>query len=195
MSIQLIVGLGNPGRMYQKTRHNAGFWFIQSLISQFTVEQPLKLDKKYKGLVGKLVIDSKKYLVLEPQTYMNDSGFSIAAFINFYKIAASNILVAHDELDFPSGKIYLKFGGGHAGHNGLRNIIQHIGADFWRLRIGIGHPKHKSLVHDYVLKQPSLDQKKQINSSIQAILPLMPRLLAGHFEQVMCQLHTQSQIR
>jgi PTH1 family peptidyl-tRNA hydrolase len=192
VSIQLIVGLGNPGRSYEKTRHNAGFWFVQALAEQFVLEQPLKLDKKYHGLVGAITVDSKKYFLLQPQTYMNESGISISTFINFYKIPPTNILVAHDELDFPPGKTCLKFGGGHGGHNGLRNIIQHIGADFWRLRIGIGHPKHKDLVHDYVLNKPSLDQKKQMEDSIQQVIPLVPRLLSGDFEQVMCELHTQS---
>jgi len=191
VSIQLIVGLGNPGRPYEKTRHNAGFWFVRALTEQFILEQPLKLDKKFQGMVGALMVDSKKYFLLTPQTYMNESGSSISKFIKFYKIPASSILVAHDELDFPPGKVCLKFSGGHGGHNGLRNIIQHIGADFWRLRIGIGHPKHKDLVHDYVLNKPSLDQKNQMEDSIQQVIPLVPHLLKGDFEQVMCQLHTQ----
>lgn len=191
MSIQLIVGLGNPGRSYEKTRHNAGFWFIQTLIEQFMLEQQLKLCKKFKGLIGTLVVNSKKYFLLEPQTYMNESGLSISKLMTFYKIPAAEVLIVHDELDFSPGKLCLKFGGGHGGHNGLRNVIQHIGSNFWRLRIGIGHPKHKDLVHDYVLSKPNLGQKKQMQESIQQMMPLVPSFLEGNFEQVMCQLHTQ----
>jgi PTH1 family peptidyl-tRNA hydrolase len=191
VSLRLIVGLGNSGKPYEKTRHNAGFWFIQTLIEQFTPDQQLKLDKTSKSLVSEVVIECQKCFLLQPQTYMNESGRAIAQFIKFYKIPSEKILVAHDELDFPPGKAYLKFGGGHGGHNGLRNIIQYIGADFWRLRIGIGHPKHRDLVHDYVLHQPKIDERQDIEYSIHRIMPLVPDLLKGNFEHVMCQLHTQ----
>jgi PTH1 family peptidyl-tRNA hydrolase len=189
VSIQLIAGLGNPGPSYEKTRHNAGFWFIHALTQQYSADQ--KLDKKFQGMAGSFMVNDRRCFLLQPQTYMNESGSSIAKFIHFHKIPASQLLVVHDELDFPPGKACLKFDGGHGGHNGLRNIIQHIGADFWRLRIGIGHPQHKDLVHDYVLNQPTIDQKNQILASIDKIIPFIPALLEGHFEQVMCQLHTE----
>jgi peptidyl-tRNA hydrolase, PTH1 family len=191
VSLQLIVGLGNPGKGYEKTRHNVGFWFIQVLAEQFTLVEGLKIDKKFNSVTGALAVDSQKYFLIEPQTYMNESGRALAQFSKFYKIPSTNILVVHDDLDFPCGKIHLKFGGGHGGHNGLRNIIQYIGTDFWRLRIGIDHPKHKDLVHDYVLSTPTVEQRLQIQQSIDEIMPLIPILFKGHFEQVMCQLHTQ----
>ena len=192
MSIRLVVGLGNPGLSYEKTRHNVGFWFVDLLTQQYSCDQKLRFESKFKGDVTSLHANDHPCHLLKPQTYMNESGQSVVSFMRFYKIKPAAILVTHDELDFPAGTAYLKFAGGHGGHNGLRNIIQHIGADFWRLRIGIGHPGNRDLVHDYVLSRPSVDQKERMIDSMHQVTPLIPNLLAGQFEQVMNQLHTES---
>jgi PTH1 family peptidyl-tRNA hydrolase len=188
MSIRLIVGLGNPGASYANTRHNAGFWLIDALTEPYATH--LKLEKKFQGVSGSFTYHTDRCFLLQPHTYMNESGLSIAKFIHFYKIRTEQILVVHDELDFPPGKTYLKFDGGHGGHNGVRNVIQHIGSSFWRLRIGIGHPRHRDLVHDYVLSSPTISQKKHIMHSIDQIVSVIPLLLTGHFQQIMCELHT-----
>ncbi len=186
--IKLIVGLGNPGSEYENTRHNVGAWFIDCLAQQ--KNQTLSLEKKFFGLASKLNLDARAYWLLQPTTFMNDSGRSVAAIANFYKIAPTEILVAHDELDFPAGEIRLKQGGGHAGHNGLRDIIEMLGtADFYRLRIGIGHPGHKDRVTPYVLSAPSHADKLRILEAIDAGLTVIPDLIRGEFQKVMRELH------
>ncbi|HMT03864.1 MAG TPA: aminoacyl-tRNA hydrolase, partial [Burkholderiales bacterium] len=148
--IRLIVGLGNLGSEYAETRHNAGFWFIDAISKKYGLK--LQLEKKFFGLIGKIGND---ILLLEPQTFMNISGKSVLAVASFYRILPHQILVVHDELDFEPGIIKLKQGGGDGGHNGLRDIDKVIGKDYWRLRLGIGHPGDKNKVADYVLKKPS----------------------------------------
>ena len=153
MSIKLIVGLGNPGDKYTATRHNAGFWFIDALAAQ--TNSKLVMDAKMFGVVGKLSPYQDIWLLM-PTTFMNASGKAVAAVANYYKIKPAEILVAHDELDLPTGTAKLKFGGGHGGHNGLRDIHAALGtADYWRLRLGIDHPGDKSEVVNYVLKAPT----------------------------------------
>lgn len=193
MQIQLIVGLGNPGDQYAKTRHNVGFWFAESLVawhqSSFTAE------KKFKGDVAELVIESidQKCRVLCPSTFMNNSGDAVAAIAKFYQIPAENILVVYDDLDFAPGMARLKFGGGHGGHNGLRHINQCLGtADYWRLRLGIGHPGHKDLVTHYVLSKASKSDEEKIQMAIQQSLDVIPAILEGDLEQAMQQLHQES---
>ena len=158
--VQLIVGLGNPGPEYEKTRHNAGQWFVEELARRYNV--PLKADPKYFGLTGKFFLNGQEIKLLIPTTYMNLSGKAVAAMAQFFKVAPEQILVAHDEMAVAPGVAKFKLGGGHAGHNGLKDITSKLGnnANFYRLRLGIGHPGHKDLVTGYVLgKAPQAEQK------------------------------------
>jgi len=193
--IKLFVGLGNPGEKYEKTRHNAGFWFIDLIAAQ--TSSNLSVDAKMFGLTGKLNLEAKlnptqdKWL-LKPTTFMNASGKAVAALANYYKITPAEILVAHDELDLPAGSVKLKFGGGHGGHNGLKDIHAALGtADYWRLRIGIDHPGDKNEVINYVLKAPTKQENDALQDSIHAAAGVMPFLLAGDFENAMLKLHTK----
>lgn len=187
--IKLIVGLGNPGPQYQETRHNVGAW----LVNQFAAKNNLsfKLESKFHGLVTVYQNGIEQCRLLLPTTYMNESGRSVVSVAKFYKIAPEEIVVAHDELDFAPGTVRLKFAGGHGGHNGLRDIIKAIGSkDFWRIRLGIGHPGHKDQVSDYVLHRPSKSDEKEIVYSIDEALRYLPELLDGKGEYVMGQLNT-----
>jgi PTH1 family peptidyl-tRNA hydrolase len=187
--IQLIVGLGNPGDKYENTRHNAGAWFVEQLLESF--KTTLTFEKKFHGMHGVLSIHEHKCHLLIPTTFMNLSGQAVAAIANFYKIMPPAILVAHDELDLPVGVCRLKEGGGHAGHNGLRDIIAKLGSsDFIRLRIGIGHPGKSDLVHDYVLNAPNKAEQLQITDSIATVMPVVPEIIAGDLAQAMNFLHT-----
>jgi PTH1 family peptidyl-tRNA hydrolase len=187
--IQLIVGLGNPGEKYAKTRHNAGAWLVQQLAEQ--VGATLRLESKLHGFVALTDYYATPCRLFIPSTYMNDSGKAVAAIANFYKIPPEAILVAHDELDFAAGIIKLKKGGGHGGHNGLRDLMAHLAnADFWRLRIGIGHPGSKDKVHDYVLNQPSRADEELIKVANNQALDTLPLLLKGQFELALTQLHS-----
>ncbi len=191
-SIKLIVGLGNPGDKYQATRHNAGFWFVDAIAAQ--TNSKLTIDAKMFGHVGKL--DADKWL-LKPTTFMNGSGKAVAALANYYKILPSEILVAHDELDLPTGSAKLKFGGGHGGHNGLRDIHAALGTtDYWRLRLGIDHPGPSSPnkaneVINYVLKAPTKTESDALQASIHAACGVVELLLKGEFESAMQKLHTK----
>ena len=192
MSIKLFVGLGNPGDKYEATRHNAGFWFIDAVAAQ--TNSKLAMDAKMFGIVGKLNQDC--YL-LKPTTFMNASGKAVAALTNYYKILPSEILVIHDELDLPTGSAKLKFGGGHGGHNGLRDIHAALGtADYWRLRLGIDHPGPSSPnkaneVVSYVLKAPTKVENDALQTSIHAACGVVDMLLKGEFESAMQKLHTK----
>ena len=186
--IKLIVGLGNPGDKYEATRHNAGFWFIDAIAAQTNCK--LALDAKMFGIVGKL---NQDVWLLKPTTFMNGSGKAVAALANYYKILPNEILVIHDELDLPAGSAKLKFGGGHGGHNGLRDIHAALGtADYWRLRLGIDHPGDKNEVINYVLKAPSKAESDALQGSIYAACGVVDLLLKGEFESAMLKLHTKS---
>jgi PTH1 family peptidyl-tRNA hydrolase len=188
-AIKLFVGLGNPSDKYISTRHNAGFWWIDLVANQ--TNSPLAIDAKLFGIVGKLSPHNDKWL-LKPTTYMNASGKAVAALANYYKIDPEEILVIHDELDLPAGQSKLKFGGGHGGHNGLRDIHAALGtSNYWRLRIGIGHPGDKHEVVNYVLKAPSKDEQKAIEDSIDDSSKIVEQLSKGEFEQAMLKLHTK----
>ena len=190
--IKLIVGLGNPGDKYEATRHNAGFWFIDAIAAQ--TNSKLALDAKMFGIVGKL---NQDVWLLKPTTFMNGSGKAVAALANYYKILPNEILVIHDELDLPAGSAKLKFGGGHGGHNGLRDIHAALGtADYWRLRLGIDHPGPSSPnkaneVVNYVLKAPSKAENDALQASIHAACGVVDLLLKGEFESAMLKLHTK----
>jgi len=166
MTIQLVVGLGNPGPEYERTRHNAGVWFVEELASRYNIS--LRPEKKYAGLYGKGEVGGEIVHLLVPTTFMNRSGQAVAPLANFYRIPVENILVAHDELDMDPGVCKVKQGGGHGGHNGLRDIIARMGnnKDFYRLRIGIGHPGHKERVTGHVLGKAPASEQELINQSI-----------------------------
>ena len=188
--IKLFVGLGNPGADYEATRHNAGFWWIDALAQQLGVR--LVPDKSYQGLVARATMNGDTVWLLKPQTFMNLSGRSVAAIARFFKIAPDQILVVHDELDILPGLLKLKQGGSHAGHNGLRDIHDQLGsADYWRLRIGIGHPGVKSEVIHWVLQKPTQAQRQTIEDCIERSLATMPLLLAGEMGKATMALHTK----
>ena len=192
--IRLLVGLGNPGAEYDDTRHNAGFWWIDTVVRRLGAT--LQYERGYHGLVARVNrplpgIEGPIWL-LEPQTYMNLSGKSVAALARFYKIAPEEILVAHDELDLLPGQMKLKQGGSHAGHNGLRDMIAQLGsAAFWRLRLGIGHPGHKAEVVHYVLKKPSPTDRNAIDDCVTKSTDALDLLLAGEMERAMMKVHAK----
>jgi PTH1 family peptidyl-tRNA hydrolase len=187
--IKLFVGLGNPGTEYEGTRHNAGFWWVDALARELKLH--LSMDKGYHGLVARGNVHGQTVWLLEPQTYMNVSGKSVAALARFFKIAPEEILVVHDELDVVPGQAKLKQGGSHAGHNGLRDIHAQLGTgDYWRLRLGIGHPGVKSEVVDWVLRKPAPDQREAIEGCIERTLKAVPALLAGEMDKATLIVHT-----
>ena len=190
-AVQLIVGLGNPGPEYDQTRHNAGAFFVERLAAAYGVT--LSFDKKYSGLTGKFSHQGRDIRLLIPTTYMNRSGQAVAALANFFRIKPEEILVAHDELDMPPGVCKLKQGGGHGGHNGLRDIIACLAnqKNFHRLRIGIGHPGHSSQVSNYVLSRAPRSEQELTHTSIEFALGVLPDLLDGNFSRAMQQLHSQ----
>lgn len=190
-AIQLIVGLGNPGPEYEQTRHNAGALFVERIASAQRIS--LTVDKKYFGLTAKFSHQGNDVRLLIPTTYMNRSGQSVAALANFFRIKPEAILVAHDELDLPPGVAKLKRGGGHGGHNGLRDIIAQLGNqnDFHRLRLGIGHPGDAKLVSNFVLGRAPRAEQEKLDASIDLALGVLPDVLAGDFAKAMRELHSQ----
>jgi PTH1 family peptidyl-tRNA hydrolase len=193
-TLKLIVGLGNPGEKYARTRHNAGFWFVDELARRHG--GVFRAESKHLGEVARIRMTADggatpELWLLKPTTYMNRSGGSIASLANFYKVSPGEVLVAHDELDLPVGTTRLKLGGGHGGHNGLRDTIAAIGADFWRLRVGIAHPGHKDLVLDYVLQPASAADERAIQGSLERAADALPVMLGQGAEKAMNRLHTQ----
>lgn len=192
--IKLFVGLGNPGPDYEATRHNAGFWWINALARE--LKTTLQMDKGYHGMVARTTVHGQTVWLLQPQTFMNLSGKSVATLARFFKITPQEILVAHDELDIIPGQVKLKFGGSHAGHNGLRDMHAQLGSgDYWRLRLGVGHPGDKSEVVNWVLKKPSLDHRIAIEQCIDRSLKALPAFLAGDMEKAMLLVHTSKPAR
>ncbi len=194
MSIKLIVGLGNPGKKYEDTRHNAGFWLVERLAAQHRLT-PRK-EAKFHALVAKLDTASGQAWLLLPQTWMNESGSAVGAIAQFHKIAADEIMVVHDELDLPPGGVKIKQGGGHAGHNGLRDIIEKLGVpDFWRLRIGIGHPRDiaasEQEVADFVLHPPRKEEHALIDAVIARGVEAFELILEDKMAAAMHKLHTK----
>jgi PTH1 family peptidyl-tRNA hydrolase len=188
--VQLIVGLGNPGSEYESTRHNAGAFFVNAIARKYSVG--LTPEKKCLGALARKTIGAYEVFLLIPNTYMNNSGSSVAATLQFYKIKPENMLVAHDELDVDVGLARLKQGGGHGGHNGLRDIIEKIGTNnFSRLRIGIGRPLHAGQVSQFVLSKASLSEQALIDQAINHSVDVVPDLLKGEWAKAMNQLHTQ----
>ena len=188
--IRLIVGLGNPGKEYEGTRHNAGAFFVQELARQGG--QTLKSEGKFFGDTARVTVAGHDLRLLVPSTFMNRSGKSVAAIANFYQIAPEEILIAHDELDIDPGQARFKQGGGHGGHNGLKDIIPALGGDknFHRLRVGIGHPGHASRVSGYVLSKPNKADRAAIDDIIDDTVRALPLLLVGDAVKAMTQLHS-----
>ncbi|MDZ4201767.1 MAG: aminoacyl-tRNA hydrolase [Gallionella sp.] len=190
MSItRLIVGLGNPGREYESTRHNAGFWWLDQLARIHNAN--FKADSKFHGLIVKVNMHGREVFLLKPQTFMNVSGRAVGALAQFYKIQPDEMLVVHDELDLPPGSAKLKLGGGHGGHNGLKDIIAHLGSrDFWRLRLGVGHPGERSEVVNFVLNDPRREERAAIDDAMQRALDVVPLIIDGKQEAAMLKLHS-----
>ena len=187
--IKLFVGLGNPGPEYEATRHNAGFWWIDALARELKVA--MVADRGYHGQVARTALQGRTVWLLKPTTFMNLSGRSVAALSRFFKIAPEEILVAHDELDIVPGQAKLKFGGSHAGHNGLRDIHAQLGTDdYWRLRLGIGHPGVKAEVVDWVLRKPAPEQRAAMEECVERTLKAVPAMLAGEMEKATLLVHT-----
>jgi len=189
--IRLIVGLGNPGPEYERTRHNAGFWVVDHLCDDFHTS--FTLERAFFGQVAKCRHHGRQFFMVKPATYMNRSGQAVGALARFYKIAPEEILVIHDELDLPPGHAKLKQGGGHAGHNGLRDIQSALGSPaFWRLRLGIGHPRTFGLmqpVADFVLHPPHQEELEQIVAALDRARAVVPALIEGKFDLAVRQLH------
>ena len=188
--MKLVAGLGNPGRRYQATRHNAGFWWVERLAESAQVV--LRAEARFQGRVGRLAPPHGSSWLLLPETFMNHSGRAVGAMASFYRIAPQDILVVHDELDLPPGTARLKKGGGTGGHNGLSDIAACLGSkDFWRLRIGIGHPGVRDAVIDYVLCPPRSEERTPIESAIERSLELWPLMAESNMEAAMLKLHTK----
>ena len=187
--IRLIVGLGNPGREYEDTRHNVGFWWVDELAQSHKIN--FKSEAKFHALTARGMAHEHEVLLLKPQTFMNHSGRAVGAFVQFYKIEPGEILVVHDELDLQPGIARLKIGGGHGGHNGLKDIIAHLGTkDFWRLRLGIGHPGERTEVSNYVLGNPRAEERKSIDEAMHKAHSVEHLIIAGKIEAAMLKLHS-----
>ncbi len=186
-AVRLIVGLGNPGPRYEETRHNAGFWFADEIARRNGAL--FRSEAKFHGALCKASVGGAEVLVLKPDTFMNRSGQAIGAVCRFYKIPAEAVLVAHDELDIPAGSVRLKRGGGHGGHNGLRDTIRHLGREFLRLRLGIDHPGHRDGVVDYVLTRPAPAEREGIEAAIDEAVDSLPQIVSGELDKAMNRLH------
>ena len=195
LDIRLIVGLGNPGREYETTRHNAGFWFAERLARKLGAS--FNRDAKFSAEVAKVQVSGREIWLLKPLTFMNVSGKSVGSLAKFFKIEPAEILVAHDELDLPTGSAKLKFGGGTGGHNGLKDIAAVTGTqDFWRLRLGIDHPRERGMqqdVADYVLHRPSKDDQVAIDDAIDRSLEIWSDIATGSMKTAMLKLHTKKE--
>ncbi len=189
VQFELIAGFGNPGNDYAATRHNAGFWYVDELAHQLGTT--FNTDKRFFSAVATAQVAGRKIILVKPMNYMNNSGQGLAAVARFFKIDPARILVAHDELDLPPGQIRLKKGGGHGGHNGLRDSVVKLGSsDFWRMRIGIGHPGHKSAVTGYVLKRAPADQQRLIDEAIELALRESSTIIDGDINVATKALHS-----
>ena len=187
--IDLIVGLGNPGSQYARTRHNVGFWLLDQLAASGA---DLRVESKFQAEVGTLKFGGRRVALMKPTTYMNLSGQAVGAYARYYKIQPAAILVVHDELDLAPGTVRLKRGGGHGGHNGLRDITAQVGAEFLRLRLGIGHPGSADKVVEYVLGNPPTDDRLAIEDAISRGLAVLPEIVAGQTDKIMNQLNRRA---
>jgi PTH1 family peptidyl-tRNA hydrolase len=187
--IRLIVGLGNPGSDYELTRHNAGFWLVDRLAAQH--HQSFRTESRHHGMVCQLNLHGKEVRLLKPATFMNRSGQAVSSLANYFRVVPDEILVIHDELDLAPGQVRFKTGGGHAGHNGLRDIMSALGnRDFHRLRLGIDHPNDRAAVVNYVLGRPSKSDREAIDAAIDKAIDCLPEVVAGKIQKAMNQLHS-----
>ena len=185
--ISLIAGLGNPGAKYQNNRHNAGFWFVDYLASNHRAQ--FKEHIKFRSAICDITLAGQPVKLIKPNVFMNHSGQALAAFVRFYKLNMAQVLVVHDEIDFQTAKIRIKYGGGHGGHNGLLDIIRHLGKDFWRLRIGVGHPGSKDEVSPYVLSDPNEEEYLAIKTYFPKLSMLVADMAVGEFQKATEVLH------
>ena len=189
MHLTMIAGLGNPEDRYARTLHNAGFWFVDELARRFAGQ--FRFEKRFDAEICKIELAGGDVWLIKPQSYMNLSGGPVRAMLDYYRLDVGQLLVAHDEIDLPPGTVRLKKGGGHGGHNGLRDVIRHCGADFMRLRLGVGHPGHKDQVTAYVLKQASSDVEAAILANVDSAADVMPMLAEHGLNAAMKKLHTK----
>jgi PTH1 family peptidyl-tRNA hydrolase len=189
LPLRLVAGLGNPGVEHAATRHNAGFWFVDELVRRH--DGWLKQEHRYKADAGRVTIAGVELWLLKPMGYMNRSGLAIRSFCDYLQLPGEQVLVVHDELDLPPGVVRLKRGGGAGGHNGLKDVISHMGEDFWRLRIGIGHPGHRDDVIDYVLERAPAVEERLVFEAIELAVAEFPRLLTEGAEKMMNRLHAK----
>jgi len=192
-AIRIIAGLGNPEDRYERTLHNAGFWFVDALARKYGGS--FRYEKKFDAESCRINLHGEEVWLVKPQSYMNNSGQPIRGLLDYYRLGVNQLLVAHDEIDLPPGTTRLKEGGGHGGHNGLRDIIQHCGPDFLRLRMGVGHPGEKHQVTNYVLKRGSSDTEAAIERDIDDGIAVMPELVDGNIPAAMKKLHTKEQAK
>ena len=188
-TFKLIVGLGNPGAEYARTRHNAGFWFVDALLARHG--GAWRREPRHQSELARTLIAGVELWLQKPQTYMNQSGGAVASVARFHRIEPAAILVVHDEIDLPPGSARLKEGGGHGGHNGLRDLIAHLGPGFWRLRLGVGHPGSRDQVIDYVLERPRLEERELIDAALGRALDVVPELVRDGTQKAMQSLHTR----
>lgn len=189
VTFKLIVGLGNPGAEYERTRHNAGYWFVDELLRRHGGSW--RRESRHQSELARSRIADIELWLQKPLTFMNGSGAAVASVARFHRIEPAEILVVHDEIDLPPGAARLKQGGGHGGHNGLRDVIAHLGADFWRLRLGVGHPGSKDEVIDYVLQRPRAEERSLIDAALTSALDVVPELLCAGAQKAMQTLHTR----
>jgi PTH1 family peptidyl-tRNA hydrolase len=188
LPLKLVVGLGNPGSRYARTRHNAGWWFVDALLAQY--HGSWRQERQLQVELARVSTDSSEVWLAKPQAFMNRSGTPVMALAAFYRIEPSEILIVHDDIDLPPGVARFKLGGGHGGHNGVRDVIAHLGPDFWRLRLGVGHPGTRDQVLDAVLDRPQAGEQQLIDEAMQRALDCMPELLRGNGQKAMHRLHS-----
>lgn len=188
LPLELIVGLGNPGADYARTRHNAGWWFVDALAERHGGRW--RRESGWRAQLARVRIDATELWLAKPTDYMNRSGPPVASIAAFYRISPASILIAHDDIDLPPGICRLKQGGGHGGHNGVRDVIAHLGADFWRLRFGVGHPGARELVIDAVLDRPTATEQESIDAALERAMAIVPVLLSEGAQKAMHRLHT-----
>ena len=189
--LSIIVGLGNPEDRYERTLHNAGFWFVDALARKYGGQ--FRYEKKFDAEFCRVNVAGENIWLVKPQSYMNQSGGPVRAIIDYYRLDPRDLLVAHDEIDLPPGTVRLKRGGGHGGHNGIRDVMRHCGADFMRLRLGVGHPGEKDAVTGYVLKRGSADVERAVEDNIDEAISVLPLLLEDGLNAAMKALHTKEE--
>jgi PTH1 family peptidyl-tRNA hydrolase len=187
--LSIIAGLGNPGERYERTLHNAGFWFVDELARRHSGQ--LRFEKRFDADIARISVSGNEVWLIKPQGFMNLSGGPVRGLLDYYRLEVTQLLVAHDEIDLPPGTVRLKKGGGHGGHNGMRDVIRHCGADFMRLRLGVGHPGHKEQVTGYVLKRASGDVESALLKNVDESADIVPLLVEQGLNAAMKKLHTK----